>query len=87
MPLCSVLIALVSKGARFLGWRFFTTLPQLPSLLHLNAVGGIGNAIVATLVIDLLAGLVAVPIGVILGLFWRRRRRGPATSCAPWSRP
>ena len=44
-------------------------MPQLPSLLHLNTVGGISNAIVATLVIDLVAGVVATPIGVVLGLY------------------
>ncbi len=69
VPLFSVLIVLVSKGAHYLDWSFLTSVPQLPSLLHLNAVGGISNAIVATLVIDLLAGAVATPIGVILGLF------------------
>jgi phosphate transport system permease protein len=69
IPLGSVIIALVSKGAHYLRWGFFTSLPQLPSLVHLSAVGGIKNAIVATLVIDLLAGLVAVPFGVIIGLY------------------
>lgn len=69
VPLGSVILALIAKGARYFRWSFFTSLPQLPSLLHLNAIGGIRNAIAATLVIDLLAGLLAVPIGVIVGLY------------------
>ncbi len=69
VPLASVIVALVAKGAKFVSWGFLSRIPQLPSLLHLNTVGGIGNAIVATLVIDLLAGAVAVPVGVMLGLY------------------
>lgn len=69
VPLASVIFALLSKGVRYLNWSFFTTLPQLPSLLSLNRIGGIGNAVVATLVIDLLAGLIAVPVGVVVGLY------------------
>ncbi len=69
VPLFSVLVVLITKGAHYISWTFLTTVPQLPSLLHLNTVGGISNAIVATLVIDLLAGAVATPIGVVLGLY------------------
>jgi phosphate transport system permease protein len=78
VPLGSVIVALVGKGARFLSWSFFTTLPQLPSLLSLNRIGGIGNAIVATLVIDALAGLVSVPIGVVVGLYLAETTSPPA---------
>lgn len=78
VPLGSVIVALVGKGARFLSWSFFTSLPQLPSLVHLNRIGGIGNAIVATLVIDALAGLVAVPIGVVVGLYLAGATSPPA---------
>jgi len=69
IPLVTVIAALIGKGARFIGWQFLTGLPHLPSLVHLNDVGGIRNAIVATLVIDLLAGLAAIPVGVIVGLY------------------
>jgi phosphate transport system permease protein len=78
VPLGSVIVALVGKGARFLSWSFFTTLPQLPSLLSLNRIGGIGNAVVATLIIDALAGLVAVPTGVIVGLYLAEATSPPA---------
>lgn len=69
IPLFSVVIALVAKGAHYLTWHFVTTLPQLPSLISLNTIGGIGNAIVATLEIDLAAAVVAVPVGVVVGLY------------------
>lgn len=78
VPLGSVIIALVGKGARFLSWSFFSTLPQLPSLLNLNRIGGVGNAIVATLIIDALAALVAVPIGILVGMYLAGSTSPPA---------
>ncbi|MDE3064605.1 MAG: phosphate ABC transporter permease PstA [Acidobacteriota bacterium] len=78
IPLGSVLISLVAKGARLISWHFLSSLPTLPSLLHLNAVGGIWNAIAATLVIDLLAGVLAVPVGVIVGLYLADTHTRPA---------
>jgi phosphate transport system permease protein len=78
VPLGSVIIALVGKGARFLSWSFFSTLPQLPSLLSLNRIGGVGNAIVATLIIDALAALVAVPIGILVGMYLAESTSPPA---------
>ncbi len=78
VPLGSVIFALVGKGARFLSWSFVSTLPQLPSLLSLNRIGGVGNAIVATLIIDALAALVAVPIGILLGMYLAGSTSPPA---------
>jgi phosphate transport system permease protein len=78
VPLGSVIIALVGKGAQFLSWSFLSTLPQLPSLLSLNRIGGVGNAIVATLIIDALAALVAVPIGILVGMYLAESTSPPA---------
>lgn len=78
VPLGSVVGALIAKGAHFLNWSFLTTLPQLPSLLSLNRIGGIGNSIVATLIIDALASLIAVPIGVIVGMYLAETTSPPA---------
>ena len=57
------------KGSAAISWTFLTALPTQPNLVQQDAIGGIGNAILGTIVIDLLAGLVAVPIGVLLGLY------------------
>ena len=69
IPLGSVIYALINKGIAAVSWTFLTALPTQPNLVQQDAIGGIGNAILGTIVIDLLAGFVAVPIGVLLGLY------------------
>ncbi|MGA3216314.1 MAG: phosphate ABC transporter permease PstA [Acidimicrobiales bacterium] len=69
IPLFAILFSLVQKGIHWWSIDFFTKTPQFPSLIDPNAVGGIENALVGSLVIDGIAALFAVPIGVITGLF------------------
>lgn len=69
IPLASVIYALLVKGSASLSWAFLSQLPTQPNLIDQNAIGGIANAIQGTVVIDLLAALIAVPIAVIVGLY------------------
>jgi phosphate transport system permease protein len=69
VPLGSLIFALIQKGASSINWPFLHALPTQPSLIDQNAIGGIGNAIEGTVIIDALAGLVAIPIAVLLGLY------------------
>jgi phosphate transport system permease protein len=69
VPLFAILFALVEKGIHWWSIGFFTKIPEFPSLLEPNAVGGISNALIGSLVIDGLAALVAVPVGIVTGLF------------------
>lgn len=69
IPLGSVIWALLQKGIASINWPFLHSLPQQPSLIAQNSIGGIGNAIEGTFIIDGLAGLVAVPIAVLVGLY------------------
>jgi phosphate transport system permease protein len=73
IPLFLVLFALLQKGFSVLSWTFITKPPIQPTLLDQNDVGGIGPAIAGSVVIDALAALVAVPVGIILGLFLAER--------------
>lgn len=68
IPLIAVLAALISKGAHWWSVAFFTTSPQSPSISDLSAIGGFANAIVGSLVIDGIAAIFAVPVGIIAGL-------------------
>ena len=69
VPLGSLIFALVQRGVSSISWPFLHTLPTQPSLIDQSAIGGIGNAIEGTVIIDFLAGLIAIPIAVLLGLY------------------
>jgi phosphate transport system permease protein len=69
VPLFAILYSLVQKGFHWWSIDFFTKTPQFPSLIDPNDVGGIENALVGSLVIDGIAALFAIPVGVITGLY------------------
>ena len=61
IPLFSVVWMLLWRGGHKLSMLCFTELPPAP----LEQGGGFGNAIVGTLIIVLMATLMAVPVGVL----------------------
>lgn len=69
VPLGSVIFALLQRGLSSISWSFLHTLPTQPSLIAQNAIGGIGNAIEGSLIIDGVAAAVAIPIAVLVGLY------------------
>lgn len=60
-----ILSIVLLKGAPAINYEFFTELPAPPGLPG----GGLANAIVGTLMITLLAGLIGVPIGLAAGVW------------------
>jgi phosphate transport system permease protein len=65
IPLFSVFAYVVQHGAPALNLNFFTRLPVPVGELG----GGMGNAIVGTLVLVAIAGLIGVPIGIACGVY------------------
>ena len=65
LPLLLVLGYVLLKGASKISLTLLTELPPPPGLEG----GGIGNAILGTLVVTIIAGLVAIPVGVGGGIF------------------
>jgi phosphate transport system permease protein len=53
------------KGVGAINWAFFTQLPSPPGVEG----GGLSSAIVGTLIMTVLAALMAVPIGIIAGTY------------------
>jgi phosphate transport system permease protein len=65
MPLALILFFVVSQGIQALNLEFFTHLPQPVG----EPGGGMANAITGTLILIALAALMAVPIGVMSGVY------------------
>ena len=65
IPLAFVLFFVVSQGIRAINLEFFTHVPTPVGELG----GGMANAIVGTLILTGLAALMAIPIGVMSGVY------------------
>jgi phosphate transport system permease protein len=65
LPLFLVLAYVLFKGGSLLRPGLFTQLPPAPGL----SGGGIGNAILGTLLVTVLASLIAIPVGVGGGIY------------------
>ncbi|MEA5474785.1 phosphate ABC transporter permease PstA [Synechococcus sp. CCY9201] len=65
LPLVLVIFHVLVQGGRLLTLGLFTELPPPPGLDG----GGIGNAVLGTLVVTLVAALVAIPVGVGGGIY------------------
>ena len=65
VPLGFVLFFVISQGVRSINVEFFTHMPQPVG----EAGGGMANAIVGTLIVSGLAALMAVPLGVVSGIY------------------
>jgi phosphate transport system permease protein len=67
VPLVFVLITVIAKGASIINWRFLTSsIP--PSVLPAN-FGGLGPAVLGTLLITGLATVIAVPLGILGAIY------------------
>jgi len=65
MPLAFVLFFVVSQGILALNFDFFTQMPKPVG----EPGGGMANAIVGTLLVTSLGSLMAIPIGIISGVY------------------
>jgi phosphate transport system permease protein len=67
IPLGFVLFTVIAKGASIISWQFLTSsIP--PSVLPAN-IGGLGPAVLGTLLITGLATVIAVPIGIMGAIY------------------
>jgi phosphate transport system permease protein len=65
LPLVLVLVYVLIKGGSLISLRLLSELPPAPGLDG----GGIGNAIIGTFVVSLIAALIAIPVGVGGGIY------------------
>jgi phosphate transport system permease protein len=76
VPLVSVLLMLIWKGGSRLSLALFTELPPAAGMVG----GGIGNALVGTLLIVAIASVISVPVGIFAGIYLSEY--GPETRTA-----
>ena len=70
VPLVLLLFQLFDRGLPVvLHASFYTQLPSTPTLISPNATGGVSNAIIGTLVLTLYASIMAIPVGVLVGVY------------------
>lgn len=65
LPLFLVLIYVLIQGGKLISISLFTQLPPAPGL----SGGGIGNAMLGTIVVSTIASLLAIPVGVGGGVY------------------
>ena len=65
IPLVSLLIYVLMQGFHRLDWTFFT---HLPTPVGVDG-GGMGNAILGTLTLMVIASCVGLPIGILAGIY------------------
>jgi phosphate transport system permease protein len=65
VPLVSVLLILIVRGGQRLSVALFTQLPPAAGMQG----GGIGNAIIGTLLVVFIGALISIPIGVLSGVY------------------
>ena len=64
-PLAFVLFFVVSRGLQALNWSFFTSMPKPVG----EAGGGMANAIAGTLLLSAIGAALAIPVGVLSGVY------------------
>lgn len=65
VPLASVLYYVIARGIGGLSWAFFTALPGPVG----ESGGGMANALVGSLELVALAGVIGIPVGILAGVY------------------
>jgi phosphate transport system permease protein len=69
VPLVLLMYQLFKQGLGQINWKFFTTLPTTPTLIDPTGTGGISNDIIGTIALTIYASIVAIPLGVLVGVY------------------
>ena len=60
-----ILVDVAMKGYSAINWDFFTEIPAPPGMEG----GGLGNAVVGTLILTVVASIMAIPLGMLAGTY------------------
>jgi phosphate transport system permease protein len=73
-----ILFTVIHKGVGALNWNFFTALPTPPGIEG----GGLGSAILGTLIMTALAAVIGIPLGMLAGIYLAEFGRGTKVATA-----
>jgi len=79
VPLFIILIYILKEGFSKINWHFLVNMPKPVG----ETGGGIANALVGSLLIVFYASLIAIPVGVMCGIYLSEKRN---TRLANWTR-
>jgi phosphate transport system permease protein len=79
IPLFAIIFYVLKTGLSKLSWHFITNIPKPVGELG----GGIANALLGSLIIVLIAAIIAVPIGILCGVYLSENKN---SKLAYWSR-
>ena len=65
LPLIFIIVYVLKQGISAINWQFFVTLPKPVG----EVGGGIANALVGTILIVLVASIMAIPVGLMAGVY------------------
>ncbi|HVO32011.1 MAG TPA: phosphate ABC transporter permease PstA, partial [bacterium] len=80
LPLASILWLVISHGAGAISFSFFVNRPAPVG----EAGGGMGNAILGTLEMVAMASVIAIPLGVLTGVFVAEQPKNPVARAAKY---
>jgi len=75
VPLVSLVLLVVTRGAPSFGWTFLTT--DMVGVFGEMTSGGIAHALVGTLLVTLAAAVISVPVGLLTAIYLVEYGRGP----------
>src|SRR6202012_249703 len=79
IPLLAILFFIIKAGITKINWHFLVNVPKPVG----ESGGGIANALVGSILIIIVATIIAVPIGVLAGIYLSENRK---SKLAYWSR-
>jgi phosphate transport system permease protein len=79
LPLLAILFYIVREGLTKINWHFLTNIPKPVG----ETGGGIANALLGSLLIVLVASVIAIPIGILCGIYLSENK---TSKLAYWSR-
>ena len=79
IPLIAILAYIIQAGITKINWNFLTNIPKPVGEIG----GGIVNALVGSVIIILVASVIAIPIGILTGVYLSENRK---STLAYWCR-